>query len=400
MLALKIRNLVWLSALWLTVGCASQSQPELANPTGAVPDSVALDTQFEVILADYNMATAGAAIIQNGEIVWTGYYGEQAPGVPASRDTLFNVASIAKTITAQTILRLASTGALSLDEPMAPYWVDPDLVEDPRHKDLTARMALTHRTGLPNWRYTDPEFKLRFVRNPGMSFGYSGEGYEYIAKFAQNRMEIPFDQLAAEQVFTPLGLTEMSLGPQEWVLERIVRPVDESGTPHKPFCTDAAEWRCAAVGEWSAADELATTVEDYAKFLIAVMNGEGVSDALQENRLTIQTSTAEDDVLRCTLSDTAKCPRAQGYGLGWEIFEFEDAKIVSHGGSDWSERAMAYFDTETHNGIVLFFNGPASSSTDALIDGMNALDPGSKMAMLYKAWVAAYEAKQRSEEAE
>jgi hypothetical protein len=39
--------------------------------------------------------------------VWTGYYGDQAPSVAASRGTMFNVASITKTVAAETVLRLA-----------------------------------------------------------------------------------------------------------------------------------------------------------------------------------------------------------------------------------------------------------------------------------------------------
>lgn len=387
------RTMTLACALLFAGGCAQGSQAETISEA-SVPTAPSLDAQFQSILTEHGIATAGAAKIQNGEIVWTGYYGEQVPGVPASRTTMFNVGSISKTIAAETILRLASDGALSLDEPMAPNWSDPDIVEDPRHETLTARMMLTHRSGFPNWRYTDPEFKLRFVRDPDVSFGYSGEGLEYVAKFAENKVQISFPELAKERVFGPLKLTSTSLGPQEWVMDRIVQPVGEDGVRHKPFCTDASEWRCAPNGEWSAADELAVTVEDYAKFLIAVMNGNGVSDALHQDRLTIQTSTADDEILRCNFRDRTQCPLAQGYGLGWEIFEFDDAKIVSHGGSDWSERAIAYFDTETRNGIVLFFNGPASSSTQALIDGMNVLDPGAKMAMLYEGWVDTIEKRQ------
>ena len=55
--------------------------------------------------------------------------------------------SVTKTITAEVIVRLADAGTLSLDEPMSPHWVDPDIKEDSRHNDLTPRLALTHKTG-------------------------------------------------------------------------------------------------------------------------------------------------------------------------------------------------------------------------------------------------------------
>lgn len=44
-------------------------------------------------------------------------------------------------------LRLVSSGEWNLDEPLANYWVDPDVASDPRHKLLTTRHVLSHRTG-------------------------------------------------------------------------------------------------------------------------------------------------------------------------------------------------------------------------------------------------------------
>lgn len=85
-----------------------------------------------------------------------------------------------RVVSAEVILRLASAGRLGLDEPMAPTWLDPDLAADPRHARLTARLALSHQTGLPNWR-REAGGALRFLRDPGEGFRYSGEGYEYAA---------------------------------------------------------------------------------------------------------------------------------------------------------------------------------------------------------------------------
>lgn len=355
-----------------------------------------LDEKFQSIVKQYNMATIGAGIIEDGELVWTGYYGEQAPGVPASSETLFNVASITKTVTSELIVRLANEGVISLDEPMSDYWIDPDIAEDPRHRELTPRLALTHRTGFPNWRYLDEQFKLRFSFAPGTSYGYSGEGMEYAARFAEKKTGENFQTLVNERVLGPSGVKDISLAPRDWVIPRLALPVDSEGERKRPFCSGPDGGYCVPDGQWSAADEMVTTVEAYARFMIGVMNGEGVSDELQAERMTIQSSTAEDEVLACTLPDRTLCPSAQGYGLGWEIFEFEDAKLVSHGGGDWSERSMVYFNPETRDGIVLFINGPSTTNVEALMAGMNALDNRSKIAVLYRGWVDAYNQKNKS----
>ncbi len=370
-----------------------------AQANEAVRERLSLDSDIESIRVQYGIATAGTAIIEDGHLVWSSYFGEENPGVPASKDTLFNVASITKTVTAELVMRLIEAKKLSLDERMAVYWVDPDLIEDERHHLLTPGIALSHKTGFLNWRYMDDQFKLRFVSDPGVKFGYSGEGYDYLARFLEKKFERGFDELVSEYVLTPLQMKNTSVSYQQWVVARLAKPVDANGKRHKPFCSGPDERWCSELGDWSAADDMVTTVEDYVVFLINVMQGNGLNDAVQANRLSIQTSTVDDAVLACPFSDKSKCPIDQGYGFGWEIFRFSDATIVSHGGSDWSERAMAYFDPDSRNGVVVFLNGPNEKSASALVDILEKLDPGSRIAPLYRGWIAAYEAKEATKTA-
>jgi CubicO group peptidase (beta-lactamase class C family) len=93
------------------------------------------------LLREYHCAGVGIGIIGNGKLVWTGYYGEQAPGIPATKRTVFNTASVAKTVTAETLIALAAKGLIDLDEPIARYVKHPDLREDPRYGLLTPPLA-------------------------------------------------------------------------------------------------------------------------------------------------------------------------------------------------------------------------------------------------------------------
>jgi hypothetical protein len=61
--------------------------------------------------------------------------------------------------------------------------VDPDIAQDPWHKLLTPRLSLTHQTGFTNWRH-HTENVLQIQWEPGTQTGYSGEGYDYVARFA------------------------------------------------------------------------------------------------------------------------------------------------------------------------------------------------------------------------
>jgi len=84
-----------------------------------------------------HVASVSFAQIAGAKTILAEAYGEQSPGVAVSTATLYNIASMSKPISAEVLLRVASEGKLSLDEPMYKYWVDPDVAADPR-SDHTA----------------------------------------------------------------------------------------------------------------------------------------------------------------------------------------------------------------------------------------------------------------------
>ncbi|MCE3290130.1 MAG: hypothetical protein K0R83_2142, partial [Caulobacter sp.] len=299
--------------LMLIAGCGATLRSTDAVSTQAPPlPSADTERAIAEVLRRHGIVTAGIGLISDGDLVWERYYGEQSPGVPATAKTRFNVASITKTVAAETILRLAGQGRLSLDEPMAPYWVDPEIVADPRHLRLTPRMALNHTTGFPNWRFFLPGGRLAFQRPPGESFGYSGEGIEYVARFAERKLGKPFPDLVAEQVFRPVGMTDSSIVVRRAETAGIARPVDEAGGFHGFFCRpEGARW-CRPEGSSSAADDMVTTVRDYAAFLKSVMKADGYGPAIAADRDRVQAGKGDQRVVDCGAVPAVPCPDAQG----------------------------------------------------------------------------------------
>ncbi len=149
----------------------------LAAAGWTLPLASTPDPEVSSLLSEWHVPSASVAQIKGGRIVQTRAYGQQSSSVSATSDTLYNVASLTKPVSAEVVLRLASKGVLSLDEPMDRYWTDPDIASDERRKLLTPRIALSHQTGFANWRSETGDI-LRFRSEPGKGFGYSGEGYE------------------------------------------------------------------------------------------------------------------------------------------------------------------------------------------------------------------------------
>ncbi len=348
-------------------GAVRSSRPAVSAPSGVSRD---LDAKVPRLLAEYEISSVGVAVIEGGRVAFTKVYGEQSPGVPATNATLFNLASLTKPVTAEVILRLASTGALTLDEPMARYWTDPDIANDPRREKLTARIALAHQTGFPNWR---PEGgRLTFTSDPGSAFGYSGEGYDYLGRFAEKRTGRSFEALAQEYVLGPIGMSNTSYSKRRWMEGRLATPRDS-----------AERWGNSQVSDsshWSGANNLITTVGDYAAFVVSVMNGERLTKAMTEERF--RAAGGPQPPFGCKIEPPSRCPRGLNFALGWIRLDYEHGPIMAFLGLNdrigGGERTLVYFDPQKRSGVVVLTSG--RNGQRLLLDVVDVVEPASPVA--------------------
>lgn len=172
---------------------------------------------------------------------------------------------------------------------------------------------------------------LQFVDDPGSKMGYSGEGFQYLVRFVARKLNRPFNEIASEVLFEPLKMNNSALVEQDWYHGRLAWPKFPDGTWAEPFV------RKKALG----AGGLHTTSVDYAKFLIGIMQNEGVSETARREQFTISLNQRS----HCLKSATNKevCPTSLGFGLGWYVYDFEDERIVGHTGANLGERTVAVF---------------------------------------------------------
>ena len=80
-----------------------------------------MEAQIEAGLEKYDVPGASLALLHRGAVVGQAVFGVARRGEPdpVARDTLFQVASISKPVSALGVLLLTETGALDLDEPVA-----------------------------------------------------------------------------------------------------------------------------------------------------------------------------------------------------------------------------------------------------------------------------------------
>ena len=335
-------------SLWALHACARTPHDDLRGR---------LDRLVPDVLAQQRIASVSVAHLDHGRLTLAAAWGKAAPDAAATPRTLYNIASMTKPITAETVLRLVAQHRIALDAPMAPVWTDPDIADDPRRALLTPRLSLSHRTGFPNWRY-ETDGKLRFLRTPGETFGYSGEGFEYLRRYVETKTGRTLDALANAQVFAPAGMRETAYTRQPWFAGRMAIPHDGDGTPLPPQIAEHA----------LASDEVWSTPRDYARFLVSLMRRQRVPASLVAERMRIQTDRKAE---LCASPKVTHCPDEAGIGLGWEVFRFGTHRYLMHTGMDAGTFTLGYFSPDTGRGTVIFTN--SSHGPQAVLPILDAI---------------------------
>ena len=124
---------------------------------------------------------------------------------PIGADTLFQVGSISKLMTATMIHQLAAEGKLALDgdvRAMLPGGPWPDGAK------ITLQQLLDHVGGLPgDAPLFPPEGKLWFAFQPGKHWLYSNTGYDLLGLIVEHAERAPLASVLHRRLFAPLGMT-------------------------------------------------------------------------------------------------------------------------------------------------------------------------------------------------
>lgn len=318
---------------------AGAEAPPLAAAT-ASSDSVAarLERRIPDLMDRAGIPGLAAALVRDGRVAWTGSFGVRSAetGEAVTDETVFQAASLSKPVFAYTVLRLAQRGVLDMDRPLHAYRASPRLAHDPRYRRITARMVLSHSTGLPNWGGDT----LELAFDPGTAFGYSGEGYVYLQEVVESLSGLGLAKLARREVFGPLGMTRSS-----YVWEG--RFDDDGAVGHDRLGRPAPPDRAV---EPNAAASLLTTAVDYARFVTAVLEGRGLgSRALEEMR------TAEIAAGSAPWSGDASHDRI-AWSLGWGLASDGGAPSLWHWGDNGDFEAFVAAVPEEGAGVVYFAN--------------------------------------------
>jgi CubicO group peptidase (beta-lactamase class C family) len=305
-----------------------------------------LETDIPQLLEKANVPGMSIALIRNGDLVWTGAFGVSNANTkkPVTSGTVFEAASLSKPVFAYAVLKLVDEGKLNLDTPLNKYLGNNyDVVDDRRINLITARRVLSHTSGFPNWRDNDGTKTLLIHFTPGEKFSYSGEGMVYLSKVVEKITGMRFEEFMQKYALQPLGMTASSYIWQNRYDSLKAYRHDLfgklSGRNQPP---DGKEDTLHDAG--NAAASLQTTALDYAKFVVALLNGVGLKKATWDQMLTPQIGV-----------DEKYPPIAWGLGIGLE--NMPEGKYFWHWGDNGDAKAYVTAFLPGKNAVVYFADG-------------------------------------------
>ena len=331
--------------LLLTLGAGAQNlSPSKSSSADTSAERVA--AALPDLMKRGDVPGISIAVVRDGKVAWNRGFGARNSTTkdPVTEETVFEAASLTKPVFAYAVLKLVDHGKLDLDTPLNKYMPGPyDAGDDQRINKITARQVLSHTTGFPNWRSPRGAKTLPIHFEPGERFSYSGEGFVYLSKVVETLTGMKWDEYVDASVFKPLGMANSSLSFQERHKTLKTFNHDSLGFP-----SGQGEGNTA-----NAAGSMLTTTADYAKFVIAVLNGTGLT---KQTRSIMVTPQVRVDVgcRNCTSQPVGTLSKEVAWGIGVGLQTTDEGTSFWHWGDNGHNKAFfAAFDKEKDAVIVM-----------------------------------------------
>jgi serine-type D-Ala-D-Ala carboxypeptidase len=201
-----------------------------------------IDTLLEEGIRHQLYSAATYLVVRHGMIAAHGAFGmarpDATPPAIARLDTIFDMASITKTMTATLLLQCVEEGRLHLDQEVRQHL--PEAEHTPIGAVAIHHLA-THTSGLPAWKAVyKAESPLADIlatplaNEPGKKYTYSDLGYILLGYLLERITDMKLDVLAHERIFAPLGMLYSGYNPAAARRPMIAATTAALGEVHDP----------------------------------------------------------------------------------------------------------------------------------------------------------------------
>jgi CubicO group peptidase (beta-lactamase class C family) len=259
-----------------------------------------IDQRIRSTLVNYNYINV--ALVRDGHIVLSKSYGHDR------LDRVDVYASVSKPVTAILLLQLLQEGRFdSLDDDIAKYHPKYRDVMPQEYTDtqITIRQLLIHTSGVPHLSKLWDGSKLKMDFRPSTGVQYSSNGYGILGDLMEEITGKPYKQLIKDYISEPIGAESFKV-----LIPSFLAP----------------------------AGQVASTIEDMARFAIGVMDGQYISTDMLCNEVLKQYAKDQYGTI----------------GLGWYCTNLDTPDLAGyHAGSNGRPRAFLAIKPQSKNAIAL-----------------------------------------------
>lgn len=383
------RWLVSLVLAWTATAAAQATPPPLpigaAATQGFAPARLARLTAFMQAATDARGYLGAVTLIaRNGRIVdWQAFgHRDLARRVPMTKDSIFRIYSMSKTVTSIAVLMLVEEGRLALDDPLARHLpefaslrvfaggsAESPVLRAPL-RPLTVRHLLTHTAGFAVGGPVSAaaatllersdlaasadlrEFASRvagvpLALDPGQHFVYDGVQTEVASRLVEVLSGMSFDAFLKQRLFGPLRMLDTGFEVPPAQRQRVV-----DITTMGPAASLVAAPDLSPAGERlrpyvSGAGGLYSTAADYARLCQMLLGGGTLDGVTILGRKTIESMMSnhlvQTDPLPGLPAD--RFSPSEGFGLGGYVLldPARRGRLGSAGAFGWSGSAATYY---------------------------------------------------------
>jgi CubicO group peptidase (beta-lactamase class C family) len=316
--------------------------------------------------AAHHVPGASLAVLTGGQVheLASGVL-HRGTGVPVTPGAVFLSGSIAKVYTATLVMRLAGEGRLDLDAPVVDVLPEFGTPDPAATRAITVRRLLSHTGGVTNdftldtgrgddclARYVDAARRVALDCPPGTAMSYGGLGYIVLGRLIETITGLTWDRALTDLLFTPLGLERSMTLPEEALRFPVAMShLGEPGADPGP----APSWDLMPRSA-GPAGRVIVSAGDMARFARMHLDGGLTADGtrvLSAAAVAAMQRRETDVPDKWTVS-------ADGWGLGWTLYDWNGVPGYGHDGAAIGQYAYLRVVPHADLVLVLMTNGGAA----------------------------------------
>ncbi|HUH77853.1 MAG TPA: serine hydrolase domain-containing protein, partial [Devosia sp.] len=292
-------------------------------------------------------AAVSVALLADDRLVWREAFGyaDRERGLLATPDTRFNVASIAKVVTALAVMILRDRGLLTLDQPLVAL-LPGFRMRSPGFIRITVRHLLAHTSGVPGYNFRNafnfapyPDYAQdtlnaladsHLKHEPGELAVYCNDGFTLIEPLVRQLSGLSFTDFVRREIFEPLGMRLSDYTTALAAEGSFAHPFEEGRNLPQELCASYAT------------GGILTTPTDMMKLARLLLD-----QGMYEGRRIVSAEAVREMGVDQSADNAINPTPIWRWGLGWD--SVQQAGMAAAGLRGWTKNGGShFFHTEFH----------------------------------------------------